>query len=202
MLKKNSEGVNVVNPLASHPLCLSTRACRARGHETGHARSALLTSSSLPKPLQNPAAAARHARLPLRRFTRCRRRRPLSSRSTHPSSHSPPFRRRAPSRPPASPRRSARDVSARPPSRRRHPPPSLRTLARSCERSAPMASSRRRSGSSSPPRSRPTRTPMSRCSASVSGAARWNPVCARARTRTTDTCGSGSASGTPCSACS
>jgi hypothetical protein len=165
-----------------------------------------LATSSSPR-LGQTSPKPRHAHLLLLlllRHTRCRRR-PLSPRSIHPSSRSPPFPRRAHSRPRASvasPRRSARGVSARPPSRRRRPPPPPRTRARSCERSAPMASSRRRSGSSSPPRSRPTRTPTSRCSASASGAARWNPGCARARTRTTGTRGSGSASGTPCSACS
>ncbi|PVH64236.1 hypothetical protein PAHAL_2G220100 [Panicum hallii] len=84
----------------------------------------------------------------------------LSSRSTHPSYRSSPFPRRAHSCPrasTASPReRSARDVSARPSSRWRRPPSPPRTQARSCERSAPMASSRSRSSSSSPPRSRPT----------------------------------------------
>lgn len=163
----------------------------------------LVGPETSPKPCGRGSQRHAHARLLRLRFQRCR----CCPLSPHPhsirsSSHSPPLPCRAPSRPSASTQRSAYAVSARPPSRLRRPPPLPRTRARSCERSAPMASSRRRSGSSSPRRSRRTRTPTSRCSASASGAARWNRGCARARTWTIGTPGSVSASGTPCSVCS
>jgi len=46
-----------LTPLASHPLCLSTRARGASGHEIGHA----LLNLAFPKPLQNLTAAASSA---------------------------------------------------------------------------------------------------------------------------------------------